>query len=163
REGVDGIAQRGQRRAGEELQDLHAGDARDLQRHGRLQRAVERRVRVVAPQEQRTGLRRGHRADVDLDVWLAGEVGPEDLGAGDGRGGQAGDDVVELAVEQLQAAEGRRVGDARDRLDRRVDLQLVGGPLLVADGARVGGLDDQALDRGEQVADLRQGAFGRRD
>ena len=49
-------------------------------------------------------------------------------------------DEVQAAVEQLAALERRRLGDPVEGFQRRVDLQLVGRDLLVAQGARVGRL-----------------------
>ncbi len=82
-----------------------------------------------------------------------------DFGLADGAGGQAAGDIVERAVEQLEAAEGGGVADACDGLDGRVDLELVGFAFLVRDGACVGGLDGEGLDRVEQVGDLGEGGL----
>jgi hypothetical protein len=46
------------------------------------------------------------------------------------------------------------VADPRDRPDGRVDLQLVRVAFFFRVAARVGGLDDERLDRVEQVVDL---------
>ena len=68
--------------------------------------------------------------------------------------GRGGGDEVEAAVQQLAALEGRGLGDAVDGFQRGVDLQLVGGDLLVAHGSAVGRLDHEAADVVQQRARL---------
>ena len=63
--------------------------------------------------------------------------------------------VVERAVEQLHAVELRRVADAVDAVEDRVDLELVGLDFLGRQGAGVGGLVGQALDFQQQRRRLR--------
>ncbi len=68
--------------------------------------------------------------------------------------------VLERPVEQLQPREARGIGDAGDRLDGAVDLELVRLDLLLADAAGVGAVHHQALDRVEQVRHLGEVALG---
>src|SRR5690606_29932311 len=72
----------------------------------------------------------------------------------------AGGDEVEAAIQQAAALELRDLGDTVDGFQRGVDLQLVGGDLLVAQRAGVGGFGHQAADVVEQRADLPQRAVG---
>jgi hypothetical protein len=57
---------------------------------------------------------------------LGSEIGLRDLQAGDGACGDAAGHEIQTAVQQLQSVERRGIGDARDALDGRIDLKLVG-------------------------------------
>jgi hypothetical protein len=52
------------------------------------------------------------------------------------------------------------LGDAVDRLEDRVDLELVGFLLLRGEAGAAGGGGEQALELGEQAGDFLQAAFG---
>jgi hypothetical protein len=96
----------------------------------------------------------------DADAAVVGDLGGVDLRDVDLRPRHAAGREVELPVQQLDPAELRRVGDAVDAVEDRVDLELVGLDLLRAERAAVGGLVRQALDLQQQRADLAQRALG---
>jgi hypothetical protein len=98
----------------------------------------------------------------DVDDDLLGGAGDDggvvDLQVGDAAGAAGG--VRQVAVEQLGPLEVGRIGDAVDGTQDRVDLELVCSHLRAGQPAGVGGLPDQALELGQQVADFAQAAVG---
>ena len=72
--------------------------------------------------------------------------------------GLSGDVEVEGAVKQLATLERRDLRNAIDRLQGRVDLQLVSSDLLVAKRACVGCFGHQTANVVQQVADLSESA-----
>src|SRR5205085_3941947 len=135
-----------------EGEDLDALVARDLQRD----RAGDRAGGELELRRPRAG----HHVDVHRDHAGGAEVGLRDVQGLDVGGVHAARDVVQAAVEQVEPRERGGVADAGDALDRRVDLELVGGDFVGREGAGVGGLDDQALDVEQQRRDFAQSAFG---
>ncbi len=97
-------------------------------------------------EEDRAGLGglRDVDGDVDVGTGVVAQPGRVHLQVGDLRR-HVGGRVVEVAVEQLQTVEARGVRDPVDRLQDRVDLQLVRFLLLRGDARLVGGLTDERL------------------
>ena len=102
---------------------------------------------------------------VNLDVHeaLGSELSAQNGDVRELRRDDTARDVVELTVEQLPSGESRRIGDSCDRIDRVVDLQLVGGDLVVGKRAAVGRFDEQRLDVGQERLHLVESAFRRGD
>ena len=78
-------------------------------------------------------------ADDDVLGGVVGQAGGVDLEVAEGAAvaGAAGG-VGQVAVQQLVALEARGVGDAVDRVQDRVHLELVGRDLVAAEAAGVG-------------------------
>ena len=70
---------------------------------------------------------------------------------------------MQVTIEKVSAFEGGAVGNAVDRIKDRVNLKLVCRNLAGSQTAGVGGLADEALNLGQQVADFAQTAFGGAD
>ena len=125
---------RGGRTAGE-CQDVHAVIAGDFQRDGRPDGArLELEPGLLAGGQHLNGDRRERGGS---------EVGLLDVQRLDRVAVDAAGDVIQVAVEQMQAGECGGVADARDALDGGVNLKLVGFDLVLREGAAVGRLDHQ--------------------
>ncbi len=158
-ERVDGVDDVRLARPGGEGELLHAVVARHLDGDRALAAAaVVRGGREV----DLGGLSRLEHGHVDVQRPAAGKPRRVDAHVGQRRR-HAFRGVVEAAVEQLGALEARVVGQAVDRLEDGVDLELVGVLLLLGQAGLVGAGGHQALQLHEQVGDLLETTLGHVD
>ena len=107
--------------------------------------------------DDQLGLERGRlHFDDDVAVAAVGDLGSVDPNVGEVGGGQAGSSEVEAAVEQLDVAEGCAVGDTIDRLENRVDLELVGRDFIPTQPPLIGRPVHETLKFEQQAVDFLQ-------
>ncbi len=99
----------------------------------------------------------------DVHGRVIGKVGRVDLHRRDVGGGHAAGGVGEIAVEQLGALEGGAAGEAVDRTEDRVNLNLVGLCFRGGEAAGAGRLIDECLELVQQRADFAQTTLGGAD